>query len=252
MEPDLQDDPLAAQIAFLHSISLFSQLNDTELCALAGDFISVKYAKGEAIFWHGDTSTEFYLVCQGKVRIYKVSPGGRKTSINLFAAGDIIGEFAAVDHQPRSATAQAITDCLVWKMDGDVFVDRLCEMPNLSLALNRLLVKKLRWTAEFAETMAQYDAAGRLLHLLLLYNQQFGKTLEVGKSYDLELGLTQGDMASLVGTNYEWVNRLLQDWRRRGWLTYKSGTITIYDLPALQRERNRRLKSKYVKRETGG
>lgn len=245
MKTDLQNDPLAAQIAFLQSAPLFSHLNETDLGMLAADFSPIAYAKGEAIFWHGDASIEFYLVRRGKVRIYKISPGGRKTSINLFSSGDVIGEFAAIDRQPRSATAQAVSECLVWRMEGDVFLDHLRALPDLSLALNRLLIHKLRWTAEFAEIAAQYDAAGRLLHLLLLYNEQFGNMMEPDKRYELELGLNQDDLASMVGTNKEWVNRLLQAWRRRGWLAYERGKITIHDLPALHGERDRRLKGDF-------
>jgi CRP-like cAMP-binding protein len=248
MKLDTQDNTLAARIAFLRTVPLFSHLPDAQLDALTADFSACEYAKGEPIFWQGDSSAELYLVRRGKVRIYKINPGGRRTSINIFSGGDIVGEFAAVDRQPRSATAQAVTDCIVWRMDGDIFVRHLCTLPDLALALNRLLIRKLRWTAEFAETMAHYDAAGRLLHILLLYNEQFGEAVETGKRYELELGLNQDDLASLVGTNQEWINRLLQTWRRQGWLDYKSGKITIHDLPEMRRERDRRLRGDFVDR----
>jgi CRP-like cAMP-binding protein len=216
-------------------------LRDTELGVLAGDFSPFEYSKDDPLFWQGDLSTELYLLRRGKVRIYKISPGGRETSINIFSAGAIIGEFAAIDQRPRSATAQAITHCLLWRMDGDVFVERLRTLPDLALELNRLLVGKLRWTAEFAETVAQYDAAGRLLHILLLYNEQFGEVLEAGKRYKLELGLNQDNLASLVGARREWINRLLQTWQRQGWLEYKSGQVLIQDIERMKRERDRRL-----------
>jgi CRP/FNR family cyclic AMP-dependent transcriptional regulator len=241
MRTTTQPDTLAAIIAFLRTVPLFASLGDAELSALASDFSPFEYSKGDALFWHGESGTELYLLRRGKVRIYKISPGGRETSINIFSTGSIIGEFAAIDQQPRSATAQAIAHCLVWRMDGDVFIRRLRTMPDLALALNRLLVGKLRWTAEFAETVAQYDAAGRLLHILLLYNEQFGETLELGKQYKLELGLNQDDLASLVGARREWINRLLQTWQRQGWMEYKAGKMYIYDLPRMQQERDHRV-----------
>jgi CRP/FNR family cyclic AMP-dependent transcriptional regulator len=234
-------DTLATSITFLRTVPLFAHLSEAELGRLAGDFSSFEYSKNDALFWQGDSSSELYLIRRGKVRIYKMSPGGRETSINIFSTGDILGEFAAIDQLPRSATAQAITHCLVWRMDGNVFVQHLLAMPHLALALNRLLVGKLRWTSEFAETVAQYDAAGRLLHILLLYNEQFGEVLEAGKQYKLELGLNQDDLASLVGARREWINRLLQTWQRQGWMEYKAGKMIIYDLPRMRQERNRRL-----------
>ncbi len=232
---------LATSITFLRSVPLFAGLRDAELGTLAADFSPLEYSKDDPLFWQGDSSTELYLLRRGKVRIYKISPGGRETSINIFSTGDIIGEFAAIDQQPRSAAAQAITHCLLWRMEADVFVQHLRRLPDLALALNRLLVGKLRWTAEFAETVAQYDAAGRLLHILLLYNEQFGEALETGKRYKLELGLNQDDLASMVGARREWVNRLLQTWQRQGWMEYKAGKILIHDLPRMRQERDRRL-----------
>lgn len=234
-------DTQAAIIAFLRTVPLFAALSDAELGVLAADFSPFEYPKADTLFWHGDPSTELYLLRKGKVRIYKISPGGRETSINIFSAGDIIGEFAAIDHQPRSATAQTITHCLLWRMEAEAFERHLRSMPDLALALNRLLVRKLRWTAEFAETVAQYDAAGRLLHILLLYNEQFGEALESGEGYRLDLGLNQDDLASLVGARREWINRLLQIWQRQGWLEYKAGKIIIRDLSKMRRERDRRL-----------
>lgn len=241
MKTVLRRDPLAASITFLRSVPLFAPLGEAELSNLVADFSPFECPKDDTLFWQGDASTELYLVRRGKVRIYKLSTSGRETSINIFSTGDIIGEFAAIDQQPRSATAQAITHCLVWRMDGAAFVRSLRSLPNLAFSLNRMLVQKLRWTAEFAETVAQYDAAGRLLHILLLYNEQFGEALEVGKSYKLDLGLNQDDLASLVGARREWVNRLLQSWQRQGWLEYKAGRIVIHDLGRMKQERDRRL-----------
>lgn len=234
-------DTQIENIKFLKTIHLFKNLSDSVLSTFSADFSPCEYAKGDILFWQGDHSVDLYLVRQGKVRIYKMSPSGRETSINIFSTGDIFGEFSAIDRQPRSATALALTRCLVWRMSGDVFVNHLRNMPDLSLELNRVLVGKLRWTSEFAETVAQYDAAGRLLHILLLYNQQFGEVIEAGKSYRLELGLNQDDLASLVGARREWVNRLLQSWQRQGWIEYKAGKIVIHDLARMMQERDHRL-----------
>src|SRR5687768_11674237 len=141
MKTAARRDTLAASITFLRTVPLFACLSDAELSMLVADFSPFEYTKADTLFWQGDSSTELYLLRRGKVRIYKLSPGGRETSINIFSTGDIIGEFAAIDQQPRSATAQTITHCLVWRMDADVFMQRLRTLPDLALALNRLLVR---------------------------------------------------------------------------------------------------------------
>jgi CRP-like cAMP-binding protein len=116
-------------------------------------------------------------------------------------------------------------------------------MPDLALGMTRLLARKLRWTGTHAETMAQYDCAGRLLHTLLLYNERFGEGDEAGKRYVLDLGLNQTDLASLVGARREWVNRLLRDWKKRGLVEYEAGKIFILDLARVEAERDSRIEA---------
>jgi hypothetical protein len=51
------------------------------------------------------------------------------------------------------------------------------------------------------------------------------------------------DLASLVGARWEWVNRLLQDWRKRGLIEYHVGKLTILDLPRVEAERDNRIEA---------
>ena len=239
----MTSDPLSRRIAFLRSVPLFADLGDKDLATCVRDLSLRRYTRSEIIFHQGDTSRELYVVVEGKVRIFKTSPSGEETSINIFGPRDVIGEFAVVDRQPRSATARAIQPCALLAMAGDLFLQHMRTMPGLALGMARLLVGKVRWTASYAEAIAQYDAAGRLLHILLLYNEQFGEEIEAGKRYVLNLGLNQADLASLVGARREWVNRILHEWRKRGLIEWDAGTITILDLPAVERERDSRIEA---------
>jgi CRP/FNR family cyclic AMP-dependent transcriptional regulator len=243
MSAPSDQDILVRRIAFLKEVPLFADLKQDDLCRLVNDLRPRLYEKDAIIFRQGDASSELYLIIEGKVRIFKLSPSGSETSINVFCAGDIIGEFAALDRQPRSATAKAIGRCTLLEMDGDRLLQRMRELPDFAISMARVLAGKVRWTAEYAETVAQFDAAGRLLHILLLYNQQFGQEIEVGKRYELDLCLNQSDLASLVGARREWVNRILQSWHRQGLIEYKAGKIVILDLPRVIRERDSRIEA---------
>lgn len=233
-----REDTFARKVAFLGSVSLFADLRRKDLETLANDFRLREYGKGETIFHQGDDSRELYVVVRGKVRVFRTSPSGNETSVCIFAAHDVIGEFAPVDHRPRSATAKTVEPCALLATTGDTFLQRMHEMPGLAIGMARLLVDKMRWTAAYAEAIAQYDAAGRLLHLLLLYNEQFGEEVEEGKRYELDLSLNQTDLASMVGASRGWINRKLGKWRERGLIEYKAGKIVILDLPAVEKERD--------------
>lgn len=242
----MADSVIARRLEFLKSIALFAELSDSELETILADLRSREYKRDDIIFRQGDESRELYILFKGKARIYKVSPAGNETSIQIFGEGDIIGEMAAIDPEPRSTTVKAVGSAVLLVMSHDAFNRHLKTMHRFSLGMNRLLVQKLRWTAAFAETVAQYDAAGRLLHILLLYNQQYGETTTTSEGethHLLKLSLNQTDLASMVGARREWINRILRDWRKRGLLEYSNGTLTIFDLERVKDERDGRIEA---------
>ena len=243
MRTSVYDDRLTRRIACLRQVPLFAELGDVDLAALVDEFRLREYDKDAIIFHQGDTSRELYVVMEGKVRIFKISPSGNETSIQIFSTHDIIGECATVDGRPRSATAKAIGRCTLLAMAGERFLQHMREMPGLAWAMARLAVSKVRWTTAYAESIAQYDCAGRLLHILLLYNEQFGEEIEAGKRYVLDLALNQADLASLVGAHRQWINRILGDWRNRELIEYENGTIIILDLPRVEAERDSRIEA---------
>ncbi len=234
------------RITVLKKVPIFSELSEKDLLGLIDDFRVRRYKKDELIFRQGDESREIYIVLKGKVRIFKISPAGDETSIDIFSTYDIIGELAAIDNQPRSATAKAVNNVELLAMSHERFLYHVRHMPDLALALARLLSRKLRWTAAFAESVAQFDAAGRLLHILIYYTKRYGKEIEPGKQYEVDLALNQADLASMIGARREWVNRLLNDWRKRGLLTYQGGVVTIYDLPRMIAERDSRIEANHL------
>jgi CRP/FNR family transcriptional regulator/CRP/FNR family cyclic AMP-dependent transcriptional regulator len=237
---------LAKKTAFLKEVSLFANLNQEDLKTVANDFHPKEYQKNETILRQGDPSHELYIVMKGKVRICKVNPAGNETSINILSTHQIIGEFAVIDGQPRSASAKAIGPCVLLAVTRDKFLAHMQNIPGLALAMCQLVTGKARWTTKYAETIAQYDTADRLLNVLLHYNEQLGQEVEVGKQYELDLGLNQTDLASLVGARRGWVNRILGDWRARGLIEYQAGNITILDLPKIEQERTSRMQTNYI------
>ena len=240
----MQDKTISRRISLLREIELFNDVKEQDLLAMVDDFRLREFKKDELIFHQGDESREVYIVLKGKVRIYKTSPSGNETSINLFSTHDIIGEYAALDNLPRSASAKAVVPVSLLSMTQERFLYHLRNMPGMAFGLCKALALKMRWTASYAESIAQFDAAGRLLHIILLNNERYGTEQEKGKRFVVDIGLNQTDLASMVGARREWVNRILSDWRRRGLLEMEGGTITILDLPRVLAERDSRLETR--------
>ena len=243
MQEKAQEQALARRIALLRTMPSFADLNERDLLALAEELRAKEYAKDELIFRQGDESREVYFVRKGRVRIYKISPGGGETSIVILSTNDVIGELAAIDQEPRSAAARAMTPVSLLALSQERFLYTMQTVPRFGMNIARMLAHKLRWTATFAESIAQFDAAGRLLHIILLHNEQYGEELEAGVRYQVNMGLNQSDLASMVGARREWTNRILSEWRRRGLLEFDNGVITILDLPRVRAERDGRIEA---------
>jgi CRP/FNR family transcriptional regulator len=228
------------QIAiFLKRAPLFANLSPERLDALAREFHLFAYPRGNIIFHQGEKGRAMYVIVTGKVRIYKTTTDGRETTTNIFTTGDIFGEFAIFDRLPRSATAKTLTKCGLLQISDDEFMRHLRASPELAEATVRMLATKTRWTAAIAEALVQYDAASRLLHILLLYVDQLGEK-QAGGRYVLDWGLNQSDLASLLGVRREWLNQVLKQWQKRRMLVFAEGKITILDLPRLMAEREAR------------
>jgi CRP/FNR family cyclic AMP-dependent transcriptional regulator len=230
MHPANPADALFEIQSFLKELPLFAGQSNACLSTLAQDFRKRSYRSKEIIFHQGDLSRSFYVMVSGKVRTYHLTPEGDETTVNILGHRQLLGEFTMIDGQLRSATAQALTACTLLEMTGERAHHHLETIPGLALAMCRQVVFKVRWTSTYAETIARYNAAARLKHLLLLYNQQFGQEIEAGKRYLLDLGLSQSDLATMIGATRGWVNDLLQKWRKRGLVEFEGGQITIVDM----------------------
>ena len=104
----ISEELITKRITFLKLATLFSELGSENLKTLAKKFHARNYKRKYVIFHQGDNSHALYLIMKGKVRIFSVSPAGNETSYRIFSRYDVIGEFAAIDGQQRSTTAQAI------------------------------------------------------------------------------------------------------------------------------------------------
>ncbi|OQY36061.1 MAG: hypothetical protein B6I38_00530 [Anaerolineaceae bacterium 4572_5.1] len=238
-----KNNAVARRIAFLKEVLPFSELDETSLKAMLNDFNARKWAKGEIIFHQGDPSTELYVVYKGKVRIFKNSLSGKETSIVIFSEKSIIGEFAMIDGIERSATAKAVGSCELLVISKGDLMKWMEELFPLAKGMMRLVVSKARWTAAYAEIMAQYSVDGRFLSLMLLYKERLGREIEAAKKYELDLGLNQEELATLIGVRREWLNRRLIEWRKQDLLEHKRGKITILNLDAVKREQARQTSS---------
>jgi CRP/FNR family transcriptional regulator, cyclic AMP receptor protein len=129
-------------------------------------YLGVDFKKGDYIFREGDVSDVMYMIHKGRVQISK-GMGTFDEKIRVLEEGEFIGEMAVINSKPRSASAVALDDCVLIKMDRDSFNETVRKNHEFSVSVIQLLSERLRETDELLMGYAKQDRVRRL-HLEIL------------------------------------------------------------------------------------
>jgi len=132
-------------VAILHSVDLFRDLNPEQLRAVAAVGVERPYDSGQVIFREGDSGEEIFVVCWGSVRISKIIPGMGEEAMAVLEPGSSVGEMMLVErHAPiRSADAIAHTSCILGAIPREAFHRLLDERSDISAHVYRNLATTL-------------------------------------------------------------------------------------------------------------
>jgi CRP-like cAMP-binding protein len=222
-----------AQIAeTLRRVPLFSSLRPDQLADLAHVARRQRFGRDEVIFYQGDPGDSFYVLLSGQVKVSVSSPEGQEAILVMLDAGESFGELALLDEQPRSATIEATRPTEVLVMRKDEFHRLIHQHPDMAIHLLRVMTKRLRDTDQLVQDAAFLDVAERLAKKLLALVDSHGRKTERG--IELDIHLTQQDLAAMIGATRESVNKQLGAFRDRGILSVDRQRITVLKPDALR------------------
>ena len=127
------------KVMMLKSISVFSDIADRTLIEVASVLEEAHFDADQTIFKKGDTGHSLYLVVEGAVRIHD----GDKTIATL-GPGEVFGELAALDPEPRMASATTTEPVLLLHMDHAELNELMAEHPEVAPGIIRGLCRRLR------------------------------------------------------------------------------------------------------------
>src|SRR5690349_13036806 len=106
------------QASRLRIITLFEDLDDAALERVSEACTTRPYERHSQILSEQDLTDDVFFILEGTVRITSLTPAGREIIFTDVSAGNMFGEFAAIDGLPRSATVTALTDCVLARMSA--------------------------------------------------------------------------------------------------------------------------------------
>jgi len=137
---EYQDSMLEIEkVLILKSTSMFAGTPENILVGIAGISYEEKIQKGDDIFRKDDLGNCLYIICEGDISIHIA---GKQLSV--LHSRDIFGELALLDPEPRSATATAINDCLLLRIDQGAFNELIEDRPEVAQGILTILSKRIR------------------------------------------------------------------------------------------------------------
>ncbi|MBV8353715.1 MAG: Crp/Fnr family transcriptional regulator [Candidatus Eremiobacteraeota bacterium] len=194
-------------IAVLRNIPLFREFESAELEQIASTTMTQSFHKHEFIVREGDPGDRFYIILDGSVAVTRIASDGRETILSILKVNDFFGEMSLFDSSLRSASIKTLTDVTVGVIEEKEFLELLERNPRIGRYLVIALSQRLRAANQLIAATTSQDIRARLASLLLNLTQSFGEQVENGTR--ITLRLTNQEMANMIGTTRETVNRTL-------------------------------------------
>ena len=207
---------------FWKSFRMFAPLPPEALEAVAAAAQSRSWGPGEVMFQRGDPGDWLVALADGRVKIALLSAAGRELVLRQAEAGEMLGELALFDARPRSADATAVTAVSGHVLTRAAFRAVATRHPALNEAALAHLSAMLRDTTAQLESIALYQLRARVARFFLYALTQLNGE-DIPEGARLSPGLSQGELAALLGASRPKVNRVLQDFRDEGLLAEEGG-----------------------------
>jgi CRP-like cAMP-binding protein len=212
--------------AWLGRTLIFGGLEPDDLDRLASIARETNLQQGDILFEQGDDSDGLYLIVSGLVRIYLTTEDGREVTISLLEDGEVIGEMSLLDGLSRSAGAAALIETRLIFIPRAPFLDLIENRGKLARQIILTLCERLRSANAQFDQAVFHDLRHRLLLLLRQLAMMVGRVDQNVAVVDLDL--TQGTLAQMLGASREAVNKQLRGLAKEGRIAVDGQRIQIF------------------------
>jgi CRP/FNR family transcriptional regulator len=214
-------------VTLLHQVPAFSALASDDILQVADVIVPRTFGTGEIVFREHDTGNTCYVVRDGHFRAIREHSDGRSITLATFGPGDIFGELAMFDDEPRSATVESLQDSEAAAILGTDMRRLLRAHPDIAVKLLRALSRRLRETNERLARQSFQTVQSRVASVLA--ELAAAARAEGAGESDVLITATQADLAQLAGSSRESASRFLAVLERAGVITQGRGRLTVHD-----------------------
>ncbi len=224
----------AAPGGSLATIAILRDLPHDTLAALARRCTWRRFGAGETILRNRDNRRAVFIVVQGRASVLYDSASGRGGRFGDLQAGDVFGEFAAIDGAPHMADVVCVADALVAIMPAELFREVLCGNASVSVAVLRRITGIARTMSRRVIEISTLPGRHRV-HAELLRLARIDPADRSQHNATIAPAPTHAEIASRISTHREAVSRELADLTRHGLIERRGGALILRDVRALAR-----------------
>ena len=184
----------------------------------------VECGMGRNVFRQGQPADSLFYIRRGKVKLTVISPQGKEGIIAILGTGEFLGEGCLAGQQLRIATAVAISDCTLDKIDKLLMQRMIHENHEISeLFVKQLLLSNIRYEADLVDQL--FNSSEKRLARILLMLSHFGKD---SRAEAVVPRVNQDTLAQMVGTTRSRVSHFMNRFREHGFIDYDDGGLTVH------------------------
>lgn len=224
---------MTALVEALRQVPYFADLDAVRLRDLAGQVRQRQYRKGEVLLLEGAPCKGLYFLIGGRVKVYKVSAGGREQVLRILGPGRTFNDVPVFDGGPNPASVAALEPSTVGYLPRAQVLELVERHPEVARAVIRVLASRLRALTVVIEDLSLRSVVARVARLLLDCSRGEPTLVEgVGGAC---ARLTQQQIAAMTGSVREVVQRALKTLERDGSIKLERARVLVLDPAALER-----------------
>ena len=181
------------------------------------------HPKKQIIFTQGDVAESVFYIKKGKVKVTVLSKQGKEAVVALLGIGDFLGEGCLIGQPKRLATATAMTDCVVMRVDKAEIMRVLREESAFSqMFIAHILARNARVEEDLVDQL--FNSTEKRLARVLLLLANFGKE---GRPEPIVAKISQETLAEMIGTTRSRVSHFMNKFRQMGFIDY-NGHLEVH------------------------
>ncbi|MDT9726968.1 Crp/Fnr family transcriptional regulator [Xylanibacillus composti] len=208
-------------------------LSDDNMEMLRGIMYTKQAEKGTYLYWEGDSADKLYYIIKGRVRLTKTMDTGKSFTLYLYQDGDLFGQLDPFQDSLHDFSAEVIEDSRIGMIQRKDLEVLLWQHGDLAIQFMKWMGLTHRVTQSKFRDLMMFGKTGALCSLLIRLSNTYGVPQE-GSEIWIDLKINNTEMAEMIGTARESVNRILTDLRKADVIDYVDGHLVIKDLSYLR------------------